>query len=313
MTDHRARWEDALDLAIHLNDQIRSGQLIFAHSGPDRAPTTLAEYERTKDPDELVDVAKNFTCHFMRRTIAIAEPVYVSPDVQDAWQHAADTFRPEVITEAEPFTPVALVVLPRPQHLDGRMAPCRALMWGISQIDDANPPMINIIGFTRAEDLAEQAGRPIPDTLRRRWLFISTWVLPIGRRPDSSPTAEEWLAGKYRPVDEAERRELWRQLQSLWRLARSFVIVPERASRAGRRAAKRARLVHDENVTVIRLRRQRHEEPDIEHPVDWQCRWLVRGHWRHLPDGRQTWVMAHVKGPDDKPFRSTDRVWEFVR
>jgi hypothetical protein len=32
-------------------------------------------------------------------------------------------------------------------------------------------------------------------------------------------------------------------------------------------------------------------------------RWLVRGHWRHLPSGRRTWVRPYVKGPVGAPWR----------
>jgi hypothetical protein len=33
------------------------------------------------------------------------------------------------------------------------------------------------------------------------------------------------------------------------------------------------------------------------------CRWLVRGHWRRLPDGRRTWVRPFIKGPLSAPFK----------
>lgn len=33
------------------------------------------------------------------------------------------------------------------------------------------------------------------------------------------------------------------------------------------------------------------------------CRWLVRGHWRHLPDGSKTWVRSYVKGPAGAPWK----------
>jgi len=37
--------------------------------------------------------------------------------------------------------------------------------------------------------------------------------------------------------------------------------------------------------------------------VEWSCRWFVRGHTRHLADGREVPVSGYVKGPSDKPFR----------
>jgi hypothetical protein len=43
--------------------------------------------------------------------------------------------------------------------------------------------------------------------------------------------------------------------------------------------------------------------------VDWQCQWLVRGHWRqqfHPKAGRHVprWIAPYTKGPDDKPMKT---------
>lgn len=37
----------------------------------------------------------------------------------------------------------------------------------------------------------------------------------------------------------------------------------------------------------------------------YQCRWVVRGHWRHLASGKTTWVTSHIKGPAGAPWRGT--------
>src|SRR5260370_32850113 len=67
-----------------------------------------------------------------------------------------------------------------------------------------------------------------------------------------------------------------------------------------------------EGVThVITLRAPQHRrDPDApdSQPVDWQHRWIVRGHWRnqyypgvgaHAP----VYIVEHVKGPEDKPLK----------
>jgi len=48
-------------------------------------------------------------------------------------------------------------------------------------------------------------------------------------------------------------------------------------------------------------------------PGDYTCRWLVSGHWRqHWYPKRQVhrpvWIAPHLKGPEDKPLRTTETV-----
>lgn len=93
-------------------------------------------------------------------------------------------------------------------------------------------------------------------------------------------------------------------------------------------AAQRARRMEiPDRVTVVALRRvegHSHGETDVE----WHHRWLVRGHWRwqHVsknhplaePDPAggyraRVWVRPHVKGPEDKPFHLTEKVYALVR
>jgi hypothetical protein len=92
--------------------------------------------------------------------------------------------------------------------------------------------------------------------------------------------------------------------------------------------SKRARRMEiPDRVTIVALRRMEgtsHGETDVE----WQHRWVVRGHWRwqHVskdhklaePDGKggwvaRVWVRPHVKGPEDKPLHLTEKVYALVR
>lgn len=49
--------------------------------------------------------------------------------------------------------------------------------------------------------------------------------------------------------------------------------------------------------------------------VEWQRRWMVRGHWRLQPYGPQKslrkpiWIDPYVKGPEDKPLDVRPTVW----
>ncbi|MFD7867364.1 hypothetical protein [Streptomyces sp. NPDC059783] len=72
------------------------------------------------------------------------------------------------------------------------------------------------------------------------------------------------------------------------------------------------------DVTVVDLRRQ--YTPQDQEPGDetagrhYKHRWIVSGHWRNQAYGRgrslrrQTWVPAHVKGPEGAPMLATEKV-----
>lgn len=82
----------------------------------------------------------------------------------------------------------------------------------------------------------------------------------------------------------------------------------------------RARFVNDRYILVTKPRAS---EPvvgtPVSFPVEYACRWEVRGHWRRTRclgkdptgaygvDGR-TWVRSHVKGPEGKPLARRTRL-----
>lgn len=73
---------------------------------------------------------------------------------------------------------------------------------------------------------------------------------------------------------------------------------------------------------IIRLKPMTHTdypEPAFSREIDWDMRWWVRGHWRKLPSAETpgkdragnynvkgfTWVIEHLRGPEDKPIRKS--------
>lgn len=76
------------------------------------------------------------------------------------------------------------------------------------------------------------------------------------------------------------------------------------------------------DVSVIQLRQveytDRNYDPDAHHLVDWSHRWEVRGHYRRITDRRTgeerlVWVRAHIKGPEGKPLRETEKINALTR
>jgi hypothetical protein len=124
---------------------------------------------------------------------------------------------------------------------------------------------------------------------------------------------------------------------AVWLLLGTEVTVTSRGA-VMRQARKRAaRSIRHHEVSVVTLRRAA-ARPDGEHvhrEVDWSCCWLVRGFWRHLEgygtvgrfheaqgDGRGhclacgarvTWVRPHVRGPDDRPLKDTQKLYRLSR
>jgi hypothetical protein len=327
---HSARhvgWEDALDVLVHLHDQIRSRRLLITGYRPEMGIRELREYETEYldwDAADPLKMSREFGDHFLIQlleSIADADPVYVSDDVIDIWREASSEFTPEPLHPSEPFAPVALGVFARPTELSGSPFPLRALFWtkplAIEEPEsdeDWRGLTLPVYGFSRTEDLLEEP----PAAIRGRWIMAQTFWLPVGYTVTEAQDYWHEMSAKLDeklPERPAAHKTFdvddWIDIQSFWRLARAFVPTQERPSRPFRRIVKRANL-EQRDITVIRLRRQSHTAEE-HHPVDWSCRWIVRGHWRRLETGRQVYVRPHVKGPDEMPLRVTHRAWEFTR
>jgi hypothetical protein len=97
-------------------------------------------------------------------------------------------------------------------------------------------------------------------------------------------------------------------------------IAPERPNVHARRRAKERKQSRGD-VTVIQLRRPKRVRDDRDQShgdghVEWESRWVVRGHWRRQRVGegrreiRRTWVSPHIKGPEDKPLVVRDKLYD---
>src|ERR1043165_718348 len=109
-------------------------------------------------------------------------------------------------------------------------------------------------------------------------------------------------------------------LAAAWLLMQQPLLIDrtqERPDKSTARAIARDGLSVPD-VTVVDLRRQ--YTPQDRDPGDetggrhYKHRWVVSGHWRNQAYGkeralrRQTWVPAHMKGPEGAPLQATEKV-----
>jgi hypothetical protein len=74
--------------------------------------------------------------------------------------------------------------------------------------------------------------------------------------------------------------------------------------------------IHD--INVISLRKAKHKSTDTHVEIEWSCQWVVRGHWRNqyypsVQGNIPIWILPYIKGPDDKPLRNPEHVFQVIR
>lgn len=221
----------------------------------------------------------------------------------------------------------------------GSMVSIRAISWGPQpvrrQLSDAFGRKsssvvsdgVRIIFWSRAGDPGDY-----PEILQRQADRLGDlqidhcMVFPFGERfPD-----------RVRPGQAGTSALHW--IHVTWMLLGAEIAVHHRAP-LGRRSRKRlARSLEHGDVSVVTLRRTRagSELEPGHRDVDWSCRWLVQGFWRHIErydgprhraagDGDEheprctecrakvTWVRPFVKGPEDKPLKQTRQLYRLSR
>lgn len=161
-------------------------------------------------------------------------------------------------------------------------------------------------------------------------LLSHTSVLPFGQRFGGHPKDDFDMT----PDDFAH----W--VHVLWCFMETEITTNRQAQipRPARRRAENWRKAPPA-VNVITLRRIVADgvdpEETVHRQIDWSCRWVVQGHYRHLdaytetkhhatPNGsdrehcaicrsRITWVKPHLRGPEGLPLRSVEQLYRLSR
>lgn len=122
-----------------------------------------------------------------------------------------------------------------------------------------------------------------------------------------------WTLGK--ELQGPEDHFIYPFMLAFWRFIQEPYVIKAVES-AGRHAAKRAtRAGQDPTVTVVKLRKRPSVSAPSDHPnpVEWKNRWVVGPFWRNqwypsLGVHRPKYIMAYIKGPEDKPLKTSSKV-----
>lgn len=194
-------------------------------------------------------------------------------------------------------------------------------------------PCVRLTLWIHAADDPVEAADAARDRILGSIQLIHSGVLPLGLEMDIE-----------RGSDLAEATRLLRMVHLLWMFL-GMEIITTRKQRVKNHYRKRfAKSLKHGEVNVVLLRRVRHAgpEPEESERVDWSCRWVVQGHWRHLTNpkavegahvhravaidgvemgdkicavcgGELTWVRPYIKGPDGKPLKVSRTINKLAR
>ncbi len=143
------------------------------------------------------------------------------------------------------------------------------------------------------------------------------------------PEVEETLLPEDRAVDTVPfSANPARIIMALLLLMGQTLASKERHDLRPKNPTRARRMKIPGQVTVIRLRHEAAQREPGESQVEWQHRWLVRGHWRWQPVGpnypmavevspgefkARIYIAPFVKGPEGKPFAMNKKVTALVR
>jgi hypothetical protein len=285
----------------------------------------------------MVDTAKDL---FRARTFQVtAEMVKVVKEISTATAAGLEAIEsPELPSEA------GFVWLDSPliyNDANGRAVSTRAISWGtvpVSFQDDQGRVRrsmgVRIILWTLDGDPSWYKVPRESLVTMGDMQFDHIMVIPFGERFNAGTVVDK------RGDIVIDAQSSLHYVHVLWQLMEQEVFVTHEKPAVDKPARKRAqRSLQQGEVTVVTLRRAKHIEADFDHEarhIDWSCRWLVQGHWRHIGryegprhhavndkysyepqcatcGGRLTWVKAYIKGPDEMPLKATEKLYRLSR
>ena len=126
-------------------------------------------------------------------------------------------------------------------------------------------------------------------------------------------------------LDDPARASVIALLGAAWNLMQQPTVAttqPRESSTGAPRGPRQTNEAPSQVVTTVELRRMKAvtiDDSDSETTRTYAHRWVVRGHWRNQPHGkdhaqrRLQWVPSYVKGPEDAPLMASEKVMVWRR
>lgn len=323
------RWEQAADVQLELVQYFSTPRgkrdangFWQIHTGHEKIGLEAIDQTMT-----IVQGAQKLDIDFADQiwlTLKVADPIYVSDEMVDLWEAAAEGFQMEALLPSDLITEAGFIFFPRPVYTTdahGKQVAHRAVSWYPLKVEvsDKTPDQFyEGVMFTFYSNVHDDDD------------YVAEWR----EQYEQDPSSGQWAISHSAPVrfydppgsmvellpdERASIESYWRPLLSLLRLMQQYISTREKyqPSRPVRRRMQREDM-RQTDVTVIRLRRPRSKQTHEGEHIEYSHRFIVNGHWRNqwfpsLNHHRQIYISDYVKGPEDKPLRIKDRVFEFVR
>lgn len=330
------------DLLARLDDDLFSRQvsyMVATQSGDFPANGVTTDYKAA----ELAVHKHRHAPVLLGNHVRAAEVYRVSPDMSSMVQFAASQLDDsDLIDTSLPPTQCGIVRFDQPlpvKEIRGKTMLVNWFVWGPATGSDgrsgialwafndaiSSPDDIHLQMKTAADEAGRHGDGQWYDRFVGRFSTIGIDLLhhgePLG--PEMQPPSpSQMLEVLSEGVDQPSMgTNTMRYAHALWLLLNQTVtkIEDERAERPARRRAEKAKL--PSAVTVIRLRREvstLDREPG-ESQIEWQHRWIVRGHWRWQACGvgrterRRIWINPFIKGPEGAPIKQSEKVYSLDR
>lgn len=234
------------------------------------------------------------------------EPFYVSPEIADLISTGAQSVPPWALRAEDLVTPHGFMYFPRaPFRVRDGLMELGAISWSLLR---------DIVVFMSWARLPND-DRHGPNVFLR-WDLGETVDAALAKQVDAQSF------GHYATMAQDGSKSI-KLFASAIAFIRQRVLVTTRQRADNRSAARFADAGGKvREVAIVLLRRAgppRVPGDEQGEPVAWSCRWWVAGHWRQQPCGedraerRPTWIPPHIKGPEDKPIKTTPRLFAVIR
>ena len=252
---------------------------------------------------ELEKAAMRQSLEAMKKTMLLADPIFVSADMCKLIEVAQESFYPEPMYPDELITPCGFLLFEEPiEVLNGHPGDqVRMPYVGLSWIGIENREQSGVFALALTTyDAMHQFDGVIRDGLPGVW-DLQMWQFGVA--------AENRYVG------------WWRLAQTTFRLMQEFKPVSRTQATLARAARRRAQRVGFEprEITVVTLRRERGLSEHLGGSANYSHRFIRSAHWRNqwyptLGQHRKKWIEATVVGSKDLPFKPTrGRAFRFIR